>query len=71
VSKLHFYRIIILSREILMNDSIESFFSHNLTVGLIFRDYFGPQEIPLIPGWIYARRAKVIRVRKHRLGERD
>lgn len=55
MGELHFYRAIILSpslslsREILMNDSIDNFSSHNLTVGLTFRDYLGPQEIPLVP----------------------
>lgn len=38
------------------NDSIEYFFLYNLTVGLILRNYFGPQEIPLVLGRIFEQR---------------
>lgn len=66
-ARLHFYRMIIFSHLILINDSIANFSSYRLRVGLIFHDYLESREIPLILGWIFARRAKVIRVREHHL----
>ncbi|KYN42819.1 hypothetical protein ALC56_02621 [Trachymyrmex septentrionalis] len=47
-SRENIHSMIILFCEILMNDSIEYFFLHNLTVGLILRDYFELQEIPFL-----------------------
>jgi len=61
--------IIILFFEILMNDSIEYFFLRNLTIGLILRDYFEPQEIPLVLGRIFEQRK--LSGWKYRLGEGD
>ena len=52
-----------------MNDSIEYFFLRNLTIGLILRDYFEPQEIPLVLGRIFEQRK--LSGWKCRLGGRD